>query len=166
MNNQDFIELKRIHSVLIETEIMESEDKGVVLPRNVTPVIDPQKDIEDTLNDFLTNRLSKIQSNDDYILALKNHALTRISEFSPRDLIDMIDKAERNQIAATDSSMRPFIPQQDGLTILDRKQRSINGISQIEEQLFNKADKNVLQGMSELKLLLGALSTAETKKQN
>jgi hypothetical protein len=164
MNSEDFIELKKIHSVLIETEIMEAEDSGVSLPRNVTPAFDPNNDIEETLNEFLNARLNRIQTNDDYILAIKNHALTRISEFSPQNLIDIIDRAERNQNQAVDTIMKPFVPQQDGLTILDRKKENIRSLEHVEEQLFNKADKNVLQGMSELKNLLGALANASVNK--
>jgi len=162
MTKKELDEMKNIHDMLVTSEIMEAEDAGVNLP--IAEKFNPHEDIENTLTDFLKTRLKKLESDQMFELAVKNNLMTRISEANVPQLIQLLDVVQKNSNAATTGVLQPFISQTGESTLLDRRQKQLDALGKVEETLFNKADKNTLQGFDELKRLMGAMSTAQAMK--
>jgi len=148
MTPKDLDEMKKIHDVLVTVE---NEDGNLPM---MAQVFNPHEDIEHTLMGFLKSRLSKLDSDQTFELAVKNNILSRISEANFAQLTTLLDVAQRNNNSATAAVLQPFISQDGSQTLLDRKQRTVGAMGNIEAELFKNADKDILQGLDSLKMLL------------
>lgn len=155
MNKNDLQEIMQIHNSLVRAENSEMDISAYRY--------DPTQDIENTLTDFLKARLKKLEADSMFEIAIKNNILSRLPEMDANTLIRLLDTAQKNNNQGIATVLSPFISQQGETTILDRKQKSFEALNNVEKQLFDKADKNVLQGFNELKLLL---TTIISKKEN
>jgi len=123
---------------------------------SLTEPYDPVQDVKNTLGVFLKNRLIKLQEDltfEDYI---KKILLEKISEASVSQLIRLLDNIQRNMNEGISSILTPFLQKVSELDSVSRKEL-------VEEEIFNKVPKEMIQTFEELSKFLDRVKKLQEK---
>jgi len=123
---------------------------------SLTEPYDPVQDVKNTLGVFLKNRLIKLQEDltfEDYI---KKILLEKISEASVSQLIRLLDNIQRNMNEGISSILTPFLQKVSELDSISRKEL-------VEEEIFNKVPKEMIQTFEELSKFLDRVKKLQEK---
>jgi hypothetical protein len=157
MTSKELKEMKQIHDSLASAD----DD----IPELRVKKFNPHEDIETTLTEFLKTRLKKLESDQMFELAIKNNLMTRISEANIPQLINLLDLTQKNANSGTMTLLTPFISQAGEKTLLDRH-KIVEAGQASEEEMFNSAGKDVLQGLDQLKQLLTVIDENNQSKKD
>lgn len=128
-------------------------------------ITNPAKEMEASVSDFLSLRLSKLTEDADFERAIKDNILQRLPEASFKELTTLLHNISSDNTHATDSVLSVFYNEQSGKNIIDTlKDDSIAGTA---TEVYNSIeDRNVLQALSYLNQIMTQLSTPEDKGSN
>ena len=118
----------------------------------------PAKEVEASITDFLTNRLSKLTEDADFERAVKDNILARLSEATFKELISLLHNITFDNTAATNGILEIFHNEQSGKNIIDTLKT--DSVSTAATEVYNSTDdKNVLQALGYLNQIMTQLST-------
>lgn len=160
IDDKSFEELSPLNQLKVLDNTLRQDNNSVV-------EYSPLEDIEKTLISFLRKRLDKIENDVSFEDRVKNILFERLQELDSIALIKLLDILQKNNNQGTMAILTPFLGngnnnRREVPNVIERTKQEIS-IHIPERELFEKADKNVLQGLNELKNLL--FSIAERRKE-
>lgn len=121
-------------------------------------ITSPAREMEETITDFLANRLAKLSEDTQFENAIKNNILARLPEASFKELTELLHNVSQDNALAANGTMEMFKPAQGEKTIIDTLRS--DAVSNAATEVYNSIDdKNVLQSLNYLNQILTQLSS-------
>ena len=115
-------------------------------------ITDPATEVEESLTSFITAQLQTIRKDSEFADLIKLYIRQRLPEFTV-DLNNQVDKNKNNSIQ---SILPLFTGEGNSKTIMDNLKS--NKVENVAQNLYSKADKNVLQAVTYLGAVLDKMS--------
>lgn len=115
-------------------------------------ISNPAKEIESSLTDFITSRLSRLEQDAQFGDLVKMHLRQRFPEFTVDQLLTLNDQISKNNNKAVEGMMTLFQGDQSGKTVMDHMDTSSTATT--AQTLYDKADKDMLQALGYLSSVL------------
>lgn len=137
--------------------------KDTLESKELTNVVDsaridsPAKEIEDSLTQFVTARMSRLERDAQFGDMIKEQLALRFPEFTVDQLLTLNDQVARNNNRAVEGVMPLFQSGQDGKIITDHMKDT--STANTAQKLYDKADKDMLQALGYLNSVLAKVST-------
>jgi hypothetical protein len=123
-----------------------------------TSTYDPSHEVEMTLVSLLRHRIDKIQEDSIFEQQVKEALLARLPEADFSELIRLLDSVQLQTNISVEKILSPFIPRVgERVPLLDNDTE--RGKKNMDEQVFDKASKDVLNALAELGKLGRVLNT-------
>lgn len=126
---------------------------------------DPVSAIDSSLSDFVRDSFSQVQEDRKFKEAIKEAILTRLNEANVKDLMSFYRDVQSGEIGATSILVSPLANIETAKVQAEAEAGTYNSSSSavmLEDKVFKKAGKDVLQGIVQLNQLLEALNAAKT----
>lgn len=124
----------------------------------VAKITNPAKEVENSLTDFLIQRLNKLTEDSDFERKIKDNILQRLSEASFGELTTLLHNVSSDNTFSTTSVMDLFRLNENDKNITDALKE--DNISNAATELYNSTDdKNVLQALTYLGQIMEQMST-------
>lgn len=121
-------------------------------------VTNPAKEVENSLTDFLIQRLNKLTEDSDFERKIKDSILQRLPEASFEELTILLHNVSSDNTFSTTSVMDLFKLNENDKNITDALKE--DNISNAATELYNSTDdKNVLQALTYLGQIMEQMST-------
>ena len=121
-------------------------------------VLSPVKEVENSLTDFLIQRLNKLTEDSDFERKIKDNILQRLPEASFEELTELLHNVSSDNTLSTTSVMELFKLNDNDKNITDALKE--DNISNAATELYNSTDdKNVLQALTYLGQIMEQMST-------
>lgn len=146
--------------VLTELKDSLSRDDLDLTVQNAT-ISNPTKAVEDALKDFITKKLYRIESDNQFGDYIKQAIMARIGEFDIDQLIKLMGQISRDNNIATAEMSKLFIGDATGKTVLNHLKD--NAVATSAQIVYDNADKETLQALTYFTSMLGkAVSRQQT----
>ena len=119
-------------------------------------VTDPVAEVESSLTSFITNQLQNIKRDAEFSDLVKLYIRQRLPEFTVEQLLSLSNQVERNKNNAIQSILPLFTGEGNSKTVMDNLKS--NQVESAAQNLYTKADKNVLQAVTYLGAVLEKIS--------
>ena len=119
-------------------------------------VIDPVAEVEESLTSFITTQLQNIKRDAEFSDLVKLYIRQRLPEFSVDQLLSLNNQVEKNKNSSIQSILPLFTGEGNTKTIMDNLKS--NKVENTAQNLYAKADKNVLQAITYLGAVLDKMS--------
>ena len=123
---------------------------------------DPVNAIESSLTDFVKDSFSQVQKDRDFKETIKEAIVARLSEFNAVQLANLYKDVQSGEIGATSVLVGPLAQIESARVAAEIETHQLPGTqSFLDEKVFKKAGKDVLQGIVQLNQILEAMNTAK-----
>ena len=146
--------MKDIDTLMKLKDSLESED--TVTAVHNARVIDPVTEVEESLTSFITTQLQNIKRDAEFSDLVKLYIRQRLPEFSVDQLLSLNNQVEKNKNSSIQSILPLFTGEGNTKTIMDNLKS--NKVENTAQNLYAKADKNVLQAITYLGAVLDKMS--------
>ena len=146
--------MKDIDTLMKLKDSLESETT-VTAVQNAR-VIDPVAEVEESLTSFITTQLQNIKRDAEFSDLVKLYIRQRLPEFSVDQLLSLNNQVEKNKNSSIQSILPLFTGEGNTKTIMDNLKS--NKVENTAQNLYAKADKNVLQAITYLGAVLDKMS--------
>ena len=119
-------------------------------------VIDPVAEVEESLTSFITTQLQNIKRDAEFSDLVKLYIRQRLPEFTVDQLLSLNNQVEKNKNSSIQSILPLFTGEGNTKTIMDNLKS--NKVENTAQNLYAKADKNVLQAITYLGAVLDKMS--------
>ena len=119
-------------------------------------VIDPIAEVEESLTSFITTQLQNIKRDAEFSDLVKLYIRQRLPEFTVDQLLSLNNQVEKNKNSSIQSILPLFTGEGNTKTIMDNLKS--NKVENTAQNLYAKADKNVLQAITYLGAVLDKMS--------
>lgn len=119
-------------------------------------VIDPVAEVEESLTSFITTQLQNIKRDAEFSDLVKLYIRQRLPEFTVDQLLSLNNQVEKNKNSSIQSILPLFTGEGNTKTIMDNLKS--NKVESTAQNLYAKADKNVLQAITYLGAVLDKMS--------
>lgn len=128
------------------------EDEQLLTEVQNARVVDPVAEVESSLTSFITSQLQNIKRDAEFSDLVKLYIRQRLPEFSVEQLLSLNNQIERNRNSAVQSILPLFTGEGNSKTVMDNLKS--NQVENAAQNLYTKADKNVLQAVTYLGAVL------------
>lgn len=132
------------------------ESEATVTAVQNARVIDPVAEVEESLTSFITTQLQNIKRDAEFSDLVKLYIRQRLPEFSVDQLLSLNNQVEKNKNSSIQSILPLFTGEGNTKTIMDNLKS--NKVESTAQNLYAKADKNVLQAITYLGAVLDKMS--------
>ena len=132
------------------------ENEATVTAVQNARVIDPVAEVEESLTSFITTQLQNIKRDAEFSDLVKLYIRQRLPEFSVDQLLSLNNQVEKNKNSSIQSILPLFTGEGNTKTIMDNLKS--NKVESTAQNLYAKADKNVLQAITYLGAVLDKMS--------
>ena len=132
------------------------ESEATVTAVQNARVIDPVTEVEESLTSFITTQLQNIKRDAEFSDLVKLYIRQRLPEFSVDQLLSLNNQVEKNKNSSIQSILPLFTVEWNTKTIMDNLKS--NKVENTAQNLYAKADKNVLQAITYLGAVLDKMS--------
>ena len=146
--------MKDIDTLMKLKDSLESE--ATVTAVQNARVIDPVAEVEESLTSFITTQLQNIKRDAEFSDLVKLYIRQRLPEFSVDQLLSLNNQVEKNKNSSIQSILPLFTGEGNTKTIMDNLKS--NKVESTAQNLYAKADKNVLQAITYLGAVLDKMS--------
>ena len=146
--------MKDIDTLMKLKDSLESE--ATVTAVQNARVIDPVTEVEESLTSFITTQLQNIKRDAEFSDLVKLYIRQRLPEFSVDQLLSLNNQVEKNKNSSIQSILPLFTGEGNTKTIMDNLKS--NKVENTAQNLYAKADKNVLQAITYLGAVLDKMS--------
>ena len=146
--------MKDIDTLIKLKDSLESE--ATVTAVQNARVIDPVAEVEESLTSFITTQLQNIKRDAEFSDLVKLYIRQRLPEFTVDQLLSLNNQVEKNKNSSIQSILPLFTGEGNTKTIMDNLKS--NKVENTEQNLYAKADKNVLQAITYLGAVLDKMS--------
>ena len=146
--------MKDIDTLMKLKDSLESE--ATVTAVQNARVIDPVAEVEDSLTSFITTQLQNIKRDAEFSDLVKLYIRQRLPEFTVDQLLSLNNQVEKNKNSSIQSILPLFTGEGNTKTIMDNLKS--NKVENTAQNLYAKADKNVLQAITYLGAVLDKMS--------
>ena len=146
--------MKDIDTLMKLKDSLESEATATVVQN--ARVIDPVAEVEESLTSFITTQLQNIKRDAEFSDLVKLYIRQRLPEFSVDQLLSLNNQVEKNKNSSIQSILPLFTGEGNTKTIMDNLKS--NKVENTAQNLYAKADKNVLQAITYLGAVLDKMS--------
>lgn len=119
-------------------------------------ITDPATEVEESLTSFITAQLQTIRKDSEFADLIKLHIRQRLPEFTVDQLISLNNQVDKNKNNSIQSILPLFTGEGNSKTIMDNLKS--NKVENVAQNLYSKADKNVLQAVTYLGAVLDKMS--------
>ena len=146
--------MKDIDTLMKLKDSLESE--ATVTAVQNARVIDPVAEVEESLTSFITTQLQNIKRDAEFSDLVKLYIRQRLPEFTVDQLLSLNNQVEKNKNSSIQSILPLFTGEGNTKTIMDNLKS--NKVEDTAQNLYAKADKNVLQAITYLGAVLDKMS--------
>ena len=146
--------MKDIDTLIKLKDSLESE--ATVTAVQNARVIDPVAEVEESLTSFITTQLQNIKRDAEFSDLVKLYIRQRLPEFTVDQLLSLNNQVEKNKNSSIQSILPLFTGEGNTKTIMDNLKS--NKVENTAQNLYAKADKNVLQAITYLGAVLDKMS--------
>ena len=146
--------MKDIDTLMKLKDSLESE--ATVTAVQNARVIDPVAEVEESLTSFITTQLQNIKRDAEFSDLVKLYIRQRLPEFTVDQLLSLNNQVEKNKNSSIQSILPLFTGEGNTKTIIDNLKS--NKVENTAQNLYAKADKNVLQAITYLGAVLDKMS--------
>ena len=146
--------MKDIDTLMKLKDSLESE--ATVTAVQNARVIDPVAEVEESLTSFITTQLQNIKRDAEFSDLVKLYIRQRLPEFTVDQLLSLNNQVEKNKNSSIQSILPLFTGEGNAKTIMDNLKS--NKVENTAQNLYAKADKNVLQAITYLGAVLDKMS--------
>ena len=146
--------MKDIDTLMKLRDSLENEATATVVQN--ARVIDPVAEVEESLTSFITTQLQNIKRDAEFSDLVKLYIRQRLPEFSVDQLLSLNNQVEKNKNSSIQSILPLFTGEGNTKTIMDNLKS--NKVENTAQNLYAKADKNVLQAITYLGAVLDKMS--------
>ena len=146
--------MKDMDTLMKLKDSLESEATATVVQN--ARVIDPVTEVEESLTSFITTQLQNIKRDAEFSDLVKLYIRQRLPEFSVDQLLSLNNQVEKNKNSSIQSILPLFTGEGNTKTIMDNLKS--NKVENTAQNLYAKADKNVLQAITYLGAVLDKMS--------
>ena len=146
--------MKDIDTLMKLKDSLESE--ATVTAVQNARVIDPVAEVEESLTSFITTQLQNIKRDAEFSDLVKLYIRQRLPEFTVDQLLSLNNQVEKNKNSSIQSILPLFTGEGNTKTIMDNLKS--NKVENTAQNLYAKADKNVLQAITYLGAVLDEMS--------
>lgn len=146
--------MKDIDTLMKIKDSLESEATATVVQN--ARVIDPVAEVEESLTSFITTQLQNIKRDAEFSDLVKLYIRQRLPEFTVDQLLSLNNQVEKNKNSSIQSILPLFTGEGNTKTIMDNLKS--NKVESTAQNLYAKADKNVLQAITYLGAVLDKMS--------
>ena len=146
--------MKDIDTLMKLKDSLESE--ATVTAVQNARVIDPVAEVEESLTSFITTQLHNIKRDAEFSDLVKLYIRQRLPEFTVDQLLSLNNQVEKNKNSSIQSILPLFTGEGNTKTIMDNLKS--NKVENTAQNLYAKADKNVLQAITYLGAVLDKMS--------
>ena len=132
------------------------ENEATVTAVQNARVIDPIAEVEESLTSFITTQIQNIKRDAEFSDLVKLYIRQRLPEFSVDQLLSLNNQVEKNKNSSIQSILPLFTGEGNTKTIMDNLKS--NKVESTAQNLYAKADKNVLQAITYLGAVLDKMS--------
>ena len=132
------------------------ESEATVTAVQNARVIDPVAEVEESLTSFITTQLQNIKRDAEFSDLVKLYIRQRLPEFTVDQLLSLNNQVEKNKNSSIQSILPLFTGEGNTKTIMDNLKS--NKVENTAQNLYAKADKNVLQAITYLGAVLDKMS--------
>lgn len=132
------------------------ENEATVTAVQNARVIDPVAEVEESLTSFITTQLQNIKRDAEFSDLVKLYIRQRLPEFTVDQLLSLNNQVEKNKNSSIQSILPLFTGEGNTKTIMDNLKS--NKVENTAQNLYAKADKNVLQAITYLGAVLDKMS--------
>ena len=143
-----------MHTLMKLKDSLESEATATAVQN--ARVIDPVAEVEESLTSFITTQLQNIKRDAEFSDLVKLYIRQRLPEFSVDQLLSLNNQVEKNKNSSIQSILPLFTGEGNTKTIMDNLKS--NKVENTAQNLYAKADKNVLQAITYLGAVLDKMS--------
>ena len=146
--------MKDIDTLMKLKDSLESE--ATVTAVQNARVIDPVAEVEESLTSFITTQLQNIKRDAEFSDLVKLYIRQRLPEFTVDQLLSLNNQVEKNKNSSIQSILPLFTGEGNTKTMMDNLKS--NKVENTAQNLYAKADKNVLQAITYLGAVLDKMS--------
>lgn len=146
--------MKDIDTLMKLKDSLESEATATAVQN--ARVIDPVAEVEESLTSFITTQLQNIKRDAEFSDLVKLYIRQRLPEFTVDQLLSLNNQVEKNKNSSIQSILPLFTGEGNTKTIMDNLKS--NKVENTAQNLYAKADKNVLQAITYLGAVLDKMS--------
>ena len=146
--------MKDIDTLMKLKDSLESE--ATVTAVQNARVIVPVAEVEESLTSFITTQLQNIKRDAEFSDLVKLYIRQRLPEFTVDQLLSLNNQVEKNKNSSIQSILPLFTGEGNTKTIMDNLKS--NKVENTAQNLYAKADKNVLQAITYLGAVLDKMS--------
>lgn len=132
------------------------DDEKLLTEVQNAKVIDPSVEVENSLTSFITSQLQTIKRDSEFSDLIKLYIRQRLPEFTVDQLLSLSNQVERNKNTSIQSILPLFTGEGNSKTIMENLRS--NQAENAAQNLYTKADKNVLQAVTYLGAVLEKIS--------
>ena len=132
------------------------ENEATVTAVQNARVIDPVAEVEESLTSSITTQLQNIKRDAEFSDLVKLYIRQRLPEFTVDQLLSLNNQVEKNKNSSIQSILPLFTGEGNTKTIMDNLKS--NKVENTAQNLYAKADKNVLQAITYLGAVLDKMS--------
>ena len=119
-------------------------------------ITDPATEVEESLTSFITAQLQTIRKDSEFADLIKLYIRQRLPEFTVDQLVSLNNQVDKNKNNSIQSILPLFTGEGNSKTIMDNLKS--NKVENVAQNLYSKADKNVLQAVTYLGAVLDKMS--------
>lgn len=119
-------------------------------------ITDPATEVEESLTSFITAQLQAIRKDSEFADLIKLYIRQRLPEFTVDQLLSLNNQVDKNKNNSIQSILPLFTGEGNSKTIMDNLKS--NKVENVAQNLYSKADKNVLQAVTYLGAVLDKMS--------
>lgn len=119
-------------------------------------ITDPATEVEESLTSFITAQLQTIRKDSEFADLIKLYIRQRLPEFTVDQLLSLNNQVDKNKNNSIQSILPLFTGEGNSKTIMDNLKS--NKVENVAQNLYSKADKNVLQAVTYLGAVLDKMS--------
>ena len=119
-------------------------------------ITDTATEVEESLTSFITAQLQTIRKDSEFADLIKLYIRQRLPEFTVDQLLSLNNQVDKNKNNSVQSILPLFTGEGNSKTIMDNLKS--NKVENVAQNLYSKADKNVLQAVTYLGAVLDKMS--------
>lgn len=158
MNGKDLKTIEGIKDALVSQDNVAHVKDAVI--------IDPAKEVEQSLVSFVTYRFNKVKDSVAYEEDVKEVIMSRISEATFPQLIALLQTIQKGNSDSTMALLAPFIDQSNGRTLPENLRTSVREDASAGAVIYEESDsKHTLQAFTALYQVLEHLAEKNDEKK-
>jgi hypothetical protein len=124
---------------------------------------DPVYAVETALTEFVTDSMKEVKQNRDLKQELRDVIMSRVAEANVGQLMNFYTEIQRGETAATATLINPLAAIQQARVQAEVETHQFQTpAAAVEDKLFKKGTKDILQGITQLNQLLEKIQGAQT----